>query len=331
MKKWVLVGLASLLLGCISPQNNSSEHNLSDLQTPVSDPALSTLYDYTLQTPYSTLIDLNTLATALADADIVLIGEWHGHPAAHLLQAQLLATLHAKNPQITLSMEQFSRDKQHIVNQYLDGEIGEMTLIKKGNVWPNYRSDYRPLVEFAKQNHMDVIAANAPKPIVRCIGKEGPTYLDRLPDTERKWVAEKFTLGDDAYRQRFNSSMHHGDEAKTQRQFAAQTAWDDTMAESIVSYLALFPNKQIVHIAGRFHVIEGLGIASRIRARRPELKVIMVTPVTTQSPLAANAPDYTFTVQSMPASYINKAEMGAAMKMLSHRHDGVICTPPLQQ
>ncbi|MGF1726273.1 ChaN family lipoprotein [Photobacterium nomapromontoriensis] len=324
MKKWGLVGLTGLLLGCSHPQNLTSEHSRPDNNIP---PIAPTLYDYTLHTPDNTVINLNMLAIALADADVVLIGEWHGHPAAHLLQAQLLAALHAQNPKITLSMEQFTRDKQHIVNQYLASEIGEKTLIKKGHAWPNYSSDYRPLVEFAKQQHLDVIASNAPKSIVRCIGKEGAGYLTRLPDTERKWVAEQLTLSADAYHQRFYASMHHGDEATTHRQFAAQTAWDDTMAESIVNYLALFPNKQIIHLAGRFHVIEGLGIASRIHSRNPNLNIKMITPVTAQSPLTDHAPDYTFTIQPMPTSYINKAEMDAAMKTLFHQYHGVTCYP----
>jgi len=101
----------------------------------------------------------------------------------------------------------------------------------------NYQSDYRPLVEFAKAQHLPVIAANAPKPLVSCVGQEGPAWLDKLPANRRSQLARELTLGDDGYRQKFMASMHHGDADGNARRFAAQTSWDDTMAESMVDYL----------------------------------------------------------------------------------------------
>ncbi len=49
-------------------------------------------------------------------------------------------------------MEQFTRKHQDTLNQYLSGEIGERALISLwAAAWPNYESDYRALVEFAKR------------------------------------------------------------------------------------------------------------------------------------------------------------------------------------
>ncbi|MEJ2762790.1 ChaN family lipoprotein [Photobacterium sp. MCCC 1A19761] len=316
MKKWLSLGLAGFLFGC----------STEPTATPTA-PLPQTFYDYSITSPQGTALTLPELAQALQDADIILVGEWHGHPGAHLMQTQLFAALYAQSPNLALSMEQFTRDKQTVVNQYLAGEIGEKTLIQEGNAWPNYTGSYRPLVEFAKQHQLDVIAANAPKSIVRCIGKFGPDYLDRLPANERPWVARILTLTPDAYLEKFNASMHHGDEAKTRRQFAAQTAWDDTMAESMVNYLARHPGKQIMHIAGRFHVAEGLGTASRIQSRNPKLKVVMVTPITEQTEWNAQAPDYRVTLQPLPTAYIDQDKMMAAMGQIHRRNDSLQCYP----
>ncbi|PSW04058.1 ChaN family lipoprotein [Photobacterium lipolyticum] len=316
MKKWFPLGLVSLLIGCAG-QPVSTATSAS--------PLAPTMYDYSITSPQGTPLNLVELSLAIKDADIILVGEWHGHPGVHLMQAQLFAQLYSQNPNITLSMEQFTRDHQPVLNQYLVGEIGEQTLIKNAKAWPNYISDYRPLVEFAKQHDLDVIAANAPQFIVRCIGQNGADYLDRLPQHERRWVAEQLTLTPDAYQTQFNTLMHHGDEAKTQHQFAAQTAWDDTMAESMVNYLAQHPGKQIIHVAGRFHVAEGLGTASRIKARNPGLDVVMVTPVTETSRLSAQAPDYRVNVMPLPEDYVNKDNMMAAMKGLHGRNYDLKC------
>ncbi|MEC6897814.1 ChaN family lipoprotein [Photobacterium piscicola] len=317
MKSLICLGVASLLIGCASPP--SANNTLASTST------ATTMYNYTIASPQGEPLSVVQLAQALRDADIILVGEWHSHPAAHLLQAQLLAALYQQNPKITLSMEQFTRDKQLILNDYLAGNIGEKTLIKEANAWPNYDSDYRPLVEFAKQNNVDVIAANAPKSIVRCVGRQGPEYLNKLPPNERLWAARSLTLATDAYQQTFIASMHHGDEAQTKRQFAAQTTWDDTMAESMVDYLKQHPQQQIIHIAGRFHTAEGLGTASRIQARNPKLKIMMVTPISNQVTLHANAPDFTVKMQPLPQRYVQKDKMMAAMTAMGKRNSDLKC------
>ncbi|BBC39616.1 hypothetical protein PDPE_1-00456 [Photobacterium damselae subsp. piscicida] len=171
MKAWLPLTIAALLTGCATAPQPSSK--------------LNTFYDYRITDSNHNTMTVEQLAKQLENADVVLVGEWHGHPAAHLLQAQLLAALYQQNADLTLSMEQFTRDKQGVLNDYLAGKIGESTLTKAANAWPNYTSDYRPLVEFAKQNQLDVLAANAPKSIVRCIGQQGGDYLNKLPENER--------------------------------------------------------------------------------------------------------------------------------------------------
>ena len=329
MNRLIYLGLTSLLVGCTSPSQTSlplpTTSTAITTNTTTTTSTATTLYDYAIASPQGEPLSVTQLAHALKHADIILIGEWHSHPAAHLLQAQLLAALYQQNPNITLSMEQFTRDNQAIVNDYLTGKIGEKTLVKDANAWPNYDSDYRPLVEFAKQNHLDVIAANAPKSIVRCIGRQGAEYLNKLPKNERLWVARSLTLTTDAYQQTFIASMHHGDEAQTKRQFAAQTTWDDTMAESMVDYLKQHPQQQIIHVAGRFHTAEGVGTASRIQARNPKLKIMMVTPISNQVTLHANAPDFTVKMQPLPQRYVQKDKMMAAMTAMGKRNSDLKC------
>ncbi|MDX1270085.1 MAG: ChaN family lipoprotein, partial [Oceanisphaera sp.] len=126
-------------------------------------------------------LNLETLTQRLAGADIVVIGEYHGHQAAHLLQSQIQEALYRRHPLQVLSMEQFNLDKQAAVDAYLSGETGETEFIEDSNAWENYRASYRPLIEFARQHGLPVIAANAPAAIVRCVGRTGPGYLDKLP------------------------------------------------------------------------------------------------------------------------------------------------------
>ena len=58
-------------------------------------------------------------------------------------------------------------DIQPILDRYLSGAISEAAFLKASRPWPNYAADYRPVVEFAREHHWRVIAANVPRPIGR--------------------------------------------------------------------------------------------------------------------------------------------------------------------
>ncbi|MBE3654904.1 hypothetical protein BOO92_18555 [Vibrio navarrensis] len=299
--------LAAMMLGgcATSPSTSSLNH----------------FYDYQLNSPQGQPLSLQKLPSELLTADVILIGEWHTHPGVHRFQTDLLHTLSSQHS-VALSMEQFTRDKQPVLNQYLAGEIGEQPLMSEGNAWPNYESDYRPLVELAKRQGLDVIAANAPKAIVRCIGRQGIGYLDKLDETERHYLAAEINTADSLYKDKFMASMHHGQPEQTERQYAAQITWDETMAESIVNYRKAHPQTQIVHIAGKFHTEGGLGTANSILRRAPELKVVVITPVAS---LSENGSDYQLQVLEPPVRYVQQSNRMKAYQALKKRNDELVC------
>ncbi|ENM5769866.1 ChaN family lipoprotein [Vibrio mimicus] len=282
----------------------------------------STFYDYQLATPKGERISIQNLPADIENADVILIGEWHTHAGIHRFQTDLLKQMVENGHPMALSMEQFARDAQPVLDEYLAGEIGEQYLIQKANAWPNYESDYRPLVEFAKSQQLPIIAANAPKPIVRCIGRVGIDYIKRLTPEQRQWIAAKINTQDSPYKSTFMASMHHGNPAQNENQFAAQVTWDETMAESIVRYLTTNPERKVLHIAGMFHTQQGLGTAASILRRNPNLKVVIITPVgniTTQSD------DYQLQVLTPPVRYVQKAHQAEAIKALKNRNTDLVC------
>jgi uncharacterized iron-regulated protein len=239
----------------------------------------------------------------------------------------LLRAIHARAPQLALSMEQFERDRQAVVDDYLAGKIGEETLTD-GLGWRNYAEAYRPLVEYAKEQHLPVIAANAPQKIVRCVGREGAGYLRKLNGDQRKLVAADLHLAEGAYKQKFvkfmNDSAHDSLEgaskkAKTEqleRSFAAQVTRDDTMAESIANFLASRPGAKVIHVTGSFHVEERLGTLERLRMRAPNLKTALVLPVSVKpgggAVADAKGADFAILIRSTPEPYVTEAERKAA-------------------
>ena len=276
-------------------------------------------------------------AEILAGFDVIFIGEAHRHPGNHLAEMALFGAIYAQAPALTLSMEQFERDVQPALDDYLAGRIGEKPFTEKARAWDNYLTSYRPLVEFAKEYKLPVIAANAPEKVVRCVGKEGAAFLNRLQPDQRAWAAAELHQHDGPYKDKFmgfvGSDAGHGgdgskdDKAKRQppsesalRSFAAQVTRDDTMAESIALHLQKNPGRKVVHINGSFHSDSFLGTVERLKLRMPKLKIAVVSPEQaddparpTVTPERARSGTFVLLMRGLPDSYANDEEMKAAV------------------
>lgn len=243
------------------------------------------------------VVDMDTVVADLAGYDAIFIGEAHGHAASHYVQSKIFSGLHAKYNNIALSMEQFERPQQSIIDDYLAGKIGEETLIHDGKAWDHYRSSYRPLVEFAKNNGLSVIAAEVPGNMVSCVGERGPDFLNELKGEARTWIASELHLEDGAYKDKFYKFMDaaaghriagdESDEEKARKKFyryAAQVSRDDTMAESIALHMKANPGRKVMHIDGSFHSAGLLGTVERLKMHLPDIKAANVHPIMVDDP-----------------------------------------------
>jgi uncharacterized iron-regulated protein len=233
------------------------------------------------------ILQLPELATLLARYDVVFFGESHGHPGVHLQQMRLMRALYERRPALVLSMEQFERDVQGVLDDYLADRVGENALLGAGRAWENYAASYRPMVSFAKDHGLPVVAAEAPQFAVQCVGQWGPAILAQFTPQERTWVATELHTDAGPYRDKFmqfqsGSALHGGGAAspeaaaRAERSFAAQALRDDTMAESIATALQRHPGSLVLHLTGHFHSEGFLGTVERLRLRQPALKIAVL-------------------------------------------------------
>ncbi|WP_443088750.1 ChaN family lipoprotein [Vibrio sp. SCSIO 43137] len=284
---------------------------------------LNTFYSYQLYQDGQRL-SVYHLSQKLSDADVILVGEWHSHAGVHKFQTDLLHQLHSRGYPLILAMEQFSRDIQPVMDDYLNDKIGEQTLVKKGKAWSSYESDYRPLVEYAKSAGIDVIAANAPADIVRCISKEGIGFLERLKPEQRSHVAAKVDTGKSAYKDKFTKAMQHGSDEMVERLFAAQISRDATMAESIVKALKQSPDAKVMFVGGKFHTEGGLAMGAEIQRLDPSLKVVVIDPVNSASDESSDP--YQLMVMPLPARYLEGEKPEFAHKSAGKK-GSLLCSP----
>ena len=134
------------------------------------------------------IITIDKIVTDIADADVLFFGEEHNDSACHYLENKIFRALHARyGDQLALSMEMFETDNQLALNEYLEGKIDEIRFSKDVRLWNNYK-DYRPMVEYAKQNNIPVIAADPPRRYVSLITKRGMKALDSLSKDAKKFL-----------------------------------------------------------------------------------------------------------------------------------------------
>jgi len=134
-------------------------------------------------------VSYNKMLKVLEDKDILLFGELHNNPITHWLQYEVTADLH-NSRQLIMGAEMLESDNQEVLNQYLAGLINYKQLDSLARLWPNYKTDYAPLVDFAKENQIDFVATNIPRRYANMVFKNGGyKALDSLESHELAWIA----------------------------------------------------------------------------------------------------------------------------------------------
>ncbi|MFC7348231.1 ChaN family lipoprotein [Chryseobacterium zhengzhouense] len=219
------------------------------------------------------------LVKQLADYDVVFFGELHNNSIIHWLQLKVTEALYEKkNKQITLGAEMFERDNQVQLNKYLSGKIDAKNLKDSVRLWNNYTTDYKPLVDFAKDKNLNFIATNIPRKYASQTAKEGLESLNKLSEKEKSYIAQlpiNVTLDTPGYSEMKKMMGDHAEGTKVMNFISAQATKDATMAESILKNLQ--PGKTFIHYNGNFHSKEFGGIYWYIKQKNPNLKMAVIS------------------------------------------------------
>uniref|UniRef100_A0A0G4HKZ3 Haem-binding uptake Tiki superfamily ChaN domain-containing protein n=1 Tax=Chromera velia CCMP2878 TaxID=1169474 RepID=A0A0G4HKZ3_9ALVE len=279
------------------------------------------------------------------EADIVLLGEVHDDPLHHALEFLLLQELveacassdssgsrgetgergsgisnggqKAKAEERTapllarkvcVGLEFLSSDTQVPLDGYLSGALEESEFLQRahnvGGLPQNY-SDYRPLVQYAHQNGLSVLAANAPKSLVARVrskeqgktdegrekGQINDDSVSMCIDREKEKVVLEMQQPSEAYRGKFRTFFEERGREKEQEKkeghrdadtcgggggagetsggrleqmLRVQTLWDAWMARSLADFSLKNPSSLLLHICGKFHCDERLGIPEHL-------------------------------------------------------------------
>jgi len=226
---------------------------------------------------------IEAVVKALNKTDVLFLGEMHDDAVGHAVQFEIfkraVEEYAAKRP-ITLSLEMFERDTQVVLDEYLSGLISENHFLLSSRPWPNYKTDYRPLVELAKEKKLNVIAANAPRRYVNMVSRGGREALGGLSKEAKAWLAPfPYAEASEAYSKKFRSLMGPSVEAQMglDKILSSQSLWDATMAYSVAESLKKNKGSLVLHLNGGFHTENRLGTVEHLLKYRPEARIAVVT------------------------------------------------------
>ena len=165
--------------------------------------------DYRIYRSDGTPATMAEVRAALASVEVVFVGELHNDPVSHHIEQQVLeGWFDTHGHAAALSLEMFSRDVQYIVDEYLSGLITDTHFQQASSPWSNYKTDYRPLVEFAKAHGLPVIAANAPRRYANMVSRNGRTALASLSDQALSYLAPlPYAAASERYEAQWNQVM----------------------------------------------------------------------------------------------------------------------------
>lgn len=225
------------------------------------------------------------LAKRLQKYDVVFFGEFHDQGEIHAAEAELLQAMHKlQGDKLALSMEMFEADNQDKLDKFLAGDLSEEDFLATSRPWPRYKTDYAPLVNFAKEQKMPVLAANVPRFLAAHVAKNNGSVAG-IEEQYLQFLPEHTYAPEGAYKDKFYAQMNSPEApmkmppARLAAVYAAQCLKDDKMAESIAAFSDAHKEMQILHINGCFHSDAHLGTTQKLEALRPKLKVAVITPL----------------------------------------------------
>ena len=228
--------------------------------------------------------DYGDILKASLKADVAFFGELHDNPIAHWLEYEITRDLYSeKGKDLILAAEMFETDNQLLIDEYLAGRIKETSFESEAKLWTNYKTDYQPLVNFAKEKSLKFVASNIPRRYASSVASGGFEALSGLSPKALNYIAP-LPVEYDPELPCYKNMLSMGGEiagpmAKNVNQNLpmAQAIKDATMAYSVSKYLQ--PSQTVIHYNGSYHSDRYMGIIWYLNKYSPGLKIVTITTI----------------------------------------------------
>lgn len=209
--------------------------------------------------------ELDELTTLLSTKRALFIGEIHDRPEHHQNQLLIIQNLYARHTNLAIGVEYFQQPFQTYLDDFLAGRINEKQMLLKTEYYKRWQMDYRmlqPILDFARQNHIPVVALNISSEIHSKVFDGG---MNSLSPEERAQIPYDLQPAGEDYRQRLKAIFDSHPQGDNFDNFVTgQLLWDEAMAETATRYLQDHPQSRMVILAGLGHMMYGDGIPRQV-------------------------------------------------------------------
>jgi uncharacterized iron-regulated protein len=203
-------------------------------------------------------------------------------------------------------MEMLERQMAPSLADYLLGNIDYKAWSSRVKLWPNFATDYLPIVDYARRHQLQVVATNVERKFASMVFQAGPQILDSQPDSIKAQLAPlpyPVPTEPRSYQEILEMAMQHGgtgegpgagnrgkaNEAPEIPEaafnfLAAQAIKDATMAWFILENMPKAKKGTFLHLNGSFHNKYGEGIGwylqhylAQSSAKRAKLTVLTIS------------------------------------------------------
>ena len=281
---------------------------------PPSNPAVSTK-----AVDLHTLPDLAAIIPQLAENRVVFVGEAHTDYVHHLNQLAIIRGLHERRPDLAIGMEYFQQPFQEYLDDYGAGKLTETELLAKTQYFKRWGYDFRlyePILKYARDTGIPVVALNVPSEIVQKVARSG---LASLTEQERTEIPQDLDRSSSTYRDFLRSVYKdhpHATGASFDSFYEVQLLWDEGMAARAARYLEEHPTQTLVVLAGMDHVQYGFGIPDRLTRRVQVSRAIVLNGL--DGPFEPNMADFVLLAKAAPLP-----PAGRLGVMLEPDHEGL--------
>jgi uncharacterized iron-regulated protein len=238
---------------------------------------------YVLYTSNGKKTTFDKLEDATEGKELILFGEFHDNPISHWLQLELTKELFEENgANLQLGFEMFEQDQQELLSQYLMGNLTAKQFKDTMRLWPNYETDYAPIIEFAKTNKLFCVASNVKRKYASLLFKKGRKALDTLSAEVKAQMAPidfKVDSSLSQYREVFIMGGHMGVNMGM-NMVESQAFKDATMAQFILANPGRKAGTVHLHFNGAFHSDFHQGILWYVQQKEPNIRVLTISTVT---------------------------------------------------
>ncbi len=274
----VVLGMSVLLTGLVLV--GLSDPFSADVQASAVEDSITEAFQewQVLEVKTARTVSFQDWMTELASSDVIYLGEEHRNRSHVEAAVKILDALLTRDRRPVLAIEMFGWDGQAGLDRYLsDRETTRDRFLQESRWeqnWGGAYDNYEPLINFARERHLSVLALNPPRSLVRRVATQGLARALADPDMNRWGMRNELLFDEPAYRDVILKQLrlcHTGlSDDDYRRMYEASIFRDEGMAKTISAHLgnARAGVGPVVSYTGSGHIQYRLPVPNRVQRRR---------------------------------------------------------------